>query len=207
MPDRLKMTLPGAYFFAPLSGRQSARQFSLSDVSEWLSGRFGVSEFARQKVPTAVRLFLGYLTKCGFLQRDGDSFIVLHSGLFPPARRDRPAPSAPVTTVSNERKAQPFDRKRWVWREWWPSHDVVSMRVREAAARHGGAKFDAHQFLDSLYAMSTEPSEAAVTALVVRCGGAARSTIDLLKDIGVVEESWRMLRDGVQPPWRKKRDA
>jgi hypothetical protein len=51
--------------------------------------------------------------------------------------------------------------------------------------------------------MSTEPSEAAIKALVTKCGGIVDATFDLLKDIGVVEESWRMLREGVEPPWRR----
>ncbi|WP_368623424.1 hypothetical protein [Paraburkholderia sp. BR13444] len=79
--------------------------------------------------------------------------------------------------------------------------DVALERAAEAAIRRAWAMFNAHRFVDELYGMSFEPSESVVKALVARCGGTSDCTFDLLKDIGVVEQSWRMLREGVAPPW------
>lgn len=80
--------------------------------------------------------------------------------------------------------------------------DVALERASDATVHYAGAQFNAQLFVIMLYSMSTEPSEAAVKTLVTQCGGISDATFDLLKDIGVVEESWRMLRGGVEPPWR-----
>ncbi|WP_039901704.1 hypothetical protein, partial [Paraburkholderia hospita] len=193
------------FIYDPIGGREETKRFSLSQVYDWVSGRFGTSELVRHQVSAALRLFLGYLTKCGFLERHGDSFTVLHAALWPPSRPESPTyPVALPTPAPAENKPSPIAvRRGWTWRERWPLEDVALERATDAGVRYAGAKFNAQLFVDRLYGMSTEPSEAAIKALVTKCSGIVDATFDLLKDIGVVEESWRMLREGVEPPWRR----
>ncbi|WP_232515164.1 hypothetical protein [Burkholderia ambifaria] len=192
------------FIYDPIGGREEKKRFSLSQVYDWVSGRFGTSELGKHQVSAALRLFLGYLAKCGFLERHGDAFTVLHGALWPPSRPESPTyPVTPSTPALAASKLAPVDvRRSWTWRERWPFKDVALERATEAAVRYTGAKFNAQLFVEMLYGMSTEPSEAAVETLVTRCGGIVSTTFDLLKDIGVVEESWRMLRGGAEPPWR-----
>lgn len=192
------------FIYDPIGGREETKRFSLSHVYDWVSGRFGTSELVRHQVSAALRLFLGYLAKCGFLERNGDAFSVLHGGLWPPARPEPPVhpakPTTPARAVSTSTAVAL--RREWTWRERWPLEDVALLRASDATVRYAGAQFNAQLFVDMLYSMSIEPSETAVKTLVTQCGGIADAAFDLLKDIGVVEESWRMLRGGVEPPWR-----
>ncbi|WP_322035903.1 competence protein CoiA family protein [Burkholderia cepacia] len=193
------------FIYDPIGGREEVKRFSLSQVYDWVSGRFGTSELDQHQVSAALRLFLGYLAKCGFLERHGDTFTVLHGALWPPSRPQAPTypvtPSTPTLVVS--KPAPVVVRHSWTWRKQWPLKDVALERATDAAVRYAGAKFNPQLFVDTLYGMSTEPSEVAMETLVTRCGGVTNATFDLLKDIGVVEESWRMLRGGVEPPWRR----
>lgn len=193
------------FIYDPTGQRQQTKRFSLPQVYEWFSGRFGTSELVRSQVSAALRLFLGYLTACGFLKRHGDMFTVLHGALWPPLRprsQVRPATSPnPPPVVSSPKPV--VVRRGWTWRERWPSEDVALVRATDAAVRFGGTEFNARRFVDILYNLSAEPSEATVKTLVAECGGIADCAADLLRDIGVVEESWRMLRGGVEPPWRR----
>ncbi|MBB5400557.1 hypothetical protein [Paraburkholderia youngii] len=193
------------FIYDPIGGREETKRFSLSQVYDWVSGRFGTSELVRHQVSVALRLFLGYLAKCGFLERHGDAFTVLHGALWPPSRPETPTcPVTPSTaTAAVSKPGAVAVRRGWTWRERWPLEDVALERATDAAVRYAGAKFNAQVFVNVLYGMSTEPSEAAVKTLVTQCGGIADATFDLLKHIGVVEESWRMLRGGVEPPWRR----
>ncbi|MFM0598406.1 hypothetical protein [Paraburkholderia dilworthii] len=192
------------FIYDPVGGRKETKRFSLSQVYDWVSGRFGTSELVQQQVSAALRLFFGYLAKCGFLERNGDAFTVLHGGLWPPARlepRVHPAKSStPARAVSKPTAVALL--RRWTWRKRWPLEDVALERATDATVRYAGVKFNAQLFVDMLYSMSIEPSETAVETLVTECGGISDAAFDLLKDIGVVEESWRMLRGGVEPPWR-----
>ncbi|ALL68247.1 Competence protein CoiA-like family [Paraburkholderia caribensis MBA4] len=193
------------FIYDPTGQRQDTKRFSLPQVYEWFSGRFGTSELVRFQVSAALRLFLGYLTSCGFLERHGDAFTVLHGALRPPSRpksRVRPATS-PETPPVVTRPKPIVVRRSWTWRELWPFEDVAVARAAEAIGRFAGTAFNAERFVRSLYDMSVEPSEAAVKRLVAECEGNADAAFDLLKYIGVVEESWRMLRVGVEPPWRR----
>lgn len=193
------------FIYDPTGQRQEMRQFSLPQVYDWFSSRFGTSELVRSQVSTAIRLFLGYLTTCGFLERHGDAFTVLHGALWPPLSSKsqvRPVtPPNPSPVVTTPRSVAL--RRGWTWRERWPLEDVAFARAMDAAVRFACPEFNAQRFVDILYNMRTEPSEAAVKTLVIECGGIADAAFDLLKDIGVVEESWRMLREGVEPPWRR----
>jgi hypothetical protein len=74
-------------------------------------------------------------------------------------------------------------------------------RAVDAGARYMGPDFNALLFVKALYDMRTAPSDLTVKTLVAQYGGVAEATFDVLKDMGVVAESWRMLRDGVAPPW------
>ena len=194
------------FVYDPIGGREETKRFSLSQVFDWVSGRFGTSELVRHQVSAALRLFLGYLAKCGFLERTGDAFTVLYGGLWPPARPEPPVHPAKSSTPARavSKPTAGALRREWTWRERWPSEDVALLRASDATVRYAGAQLNAQLFVDMLYSMSIEPSETAVKTLVTQCGGIADAAFDLLKDIGVVEESWRMLRGGVEPPWRCK---
>jgi len=193
------------FIYDPTGQRGKAKRFSLPQVYDWFSGRFGTSDLVRYQVSAALRLFLGYLTTCGFLERHGEAFTVLHGALRPPPRsKSQACPSTSSETSSVAITKEPLMvRRGWTWRAVWPLEDVAAARAAEAAGRFACAAFDAQRFVRSLYAMSVEPSEAEVKRLVAECDGNANAAFDLLKDIGVVEESWRMLRAGVKAPWRR----
>lgn len=161
------------------------RRFSLSQVMEWLTTCTGGPQGPQYQVSTALRLFLEHLIGCGFLKRDGTAYTVLHGRLLPSARCFAPA----------------LAKSSWTWRERWPLEEVALERAADALLRQPGAKFNARRFVDILYRMPAEPSDSAVKTLVAQCGGSPDWAFDLLRDIGVVEQSWRILREGVAPPW------
>lgn len=201
------------FIYDPIGDGPARRPFSLPQVFQWAGSRFGVSEEVKYNAATALRLFLGYLTSCGFLERyrdeyGSDTYTVLHGALQPPARREPMGPSRttyPLTvrpTTGAPRTSAATARRGWTWREKWPPEDAALERASEASTRYEGAAFNARRFIDALYRMTSEPSPSAIETLLTHCGGNPKRTFELLKDIGVVEESWRTLRDGIDRPWR-----
>ena len=141
-------------------------------------------------------------------QYGSDTYTVLHGALQAPGRSEpKPTPRppyalpGPCTSGAPGTSATPA-RRGWTWREKWPPEDLALQRASEASTRYEGTTFNARRFIDVLYRMTSEPSSSVIETLLAHCGGNPKRTFDLLRDIGVVEESWRTLRDGIEPPWR-----
>lgn len=142
----------------------------------------------------AVRLYLGYLRQCGFLETNGGGYVVVHDGLDPPRRRTGDAPS-------RQRYPSPTRPHVNLWRPVWPERENILRWAEQHAASKMTADFNAPEFVYALLSCKDEPDEQEMREMINYFGGAPSDLPALLSAMGVSANSFRVLSCGDPPPW------
>lgn len=92
--------------------------YSVPTLESWVAQRYGVRERATAHAQSAIRLYLAYLAKCGFLERRADQYVIAHDGLLPPSAWSRPA----AIDVAREPEPAPREPSNAQARYWQAPH-------------------------------------------------------------------------------------
>lgn len=184
--------------------------YSVPIMESWLAQRYGVRERSSAHAQSAIRLYLAYLAKCGFLEKLEGQYVVAHDGLLPPSARsheagvdEKPAPEPFRREPSDTDARHQAKPHRIAWRTVWPDEDRLRKWAHEYAASNMEPGFRPDDFAVALLCCADEPSAGATLRLLEAAGGNARHLHGLLKSMAVTEDSWRYLSGGELPPWQR----
>lgn len=182
---------------------------SVPVLQAWIAQRYGIREQSSAHAQSAIRLYLAYLSKCGFLEKIADCYVVSYDGLLPPSVWSRPAAvgavreleeSAPRESSNTQARNRP-QLQRVVWRTVWADEDRLRKWAHEYATSNMEPGFRPDDFVFALLCCADEPSTGTTLKLMEAAGGNAFHLHGLLKSMGVTQNSWRYLSYGEPPPW------
>ena len=181
----------------------------IRNLTYWVTQRFGLRSLSTDRANAAVFSYLAYLTACGFLERRGRIFRVVHDGLYPPSRPPRPDRPASQTGDCLSQVVQPHfilpieaAHSILKWSALWPDEVRLHSWLRDFALKRC-PDLNVEVFLWHLLRSQEEPTEEDMLDLLFHSGGEPELLGELLRHCALTIDTSRVIYSGELPPWRQ----
>lgn len=180
----------------------SRPRIQLEPLLAWAVVRFGVADDHVSDARAAIKLFLGYLRGCGFLEKSSyspyepDYYTVVHDALTLPVRTRKIENESKIERHVNSQipvdGLRPIVKPHWHWTDEWPSRADVLKTAR--------ALLSASPYINTLLPLAASlsprgrPNEPVVAAVLLEASGTPRLvTLNFLVELGLAFERSRTI--------------